>query len=122
MMIPLALWVDRPWLQPLPGAKTWGALLTLALLSTALAYVIYFRLLSTAGATNLLLVALLAPVSALLLGTGILGERLAASHFLGMGLIGLGLLVIDGRLLLCHRVVLARLGTGRRRRAGHLQN
>jgi drug/metabolite transporter (DMT)-like permease len=82
----------------LPGVKTWGALLTLALLSTALAYVIYFRLLSTAGATNLLLVALLAPVSALLLGTGILGERLAASHFLGMGLIGLGLLVIDGRL------------------------
>jgi len=99
MMIPVALFVDRPWLLPMPGIKTWGALLAIALLSTAMAYVLYFRLLSTAGATNLLLVTLLIPVSALLLGTGILGERLDPRHFIGMGLTGLGLVVIDGRLL-----------------------
>jgi drug/metabolite transporter (DMT)-like permease len=98
MMIQIVLWVDKPWLQPLPGLKVWAALLGLALLSTALAYILYFRLLSTAGATNLLLVTLLIPVSAILLGTIILGEQLAAFHFAGMGLIALSLLMIDGRL------------------------
>jgi drug/metabolite transporter (DMT)-like permease len=98
-MIPIALWVDRPWLSPAPGATTWGALLALGLLSTAVAYVIYFRLLAMAGATNLLMVTLLIPVSALLLGAVILGERLDARHFVGMGLVGLGLVAIDGRAL-----------------------
>jgi drug/metabolite transporter (DMT)-like permease len=84
---------------PLPGAATWGALAGLALLSTAVACVIYFRLLATAGATNLLLVTFLIPVSALLLGMTILGERPDVRHFIGMGLIGLGLAAIDGRLL-----------------------
>ncbi len=99
MMLPIALLVDQPWTLPAPGLVTWGALLGLALLSTALAYGIYFRLLATAGATNLLLVTFLIPVSALLLGTLILGERLAAGDFAGMAAIGLGLIAIDGRLL-----------------------
>src|SRR6185295_6703216 len=59
MVAPLALLIDRPWLLPVPGAKTWGALLALALLSTAFAYVLYYRLLATAGATNLVLVTFL---------------------------------------------------------------
>ena len=63
----------------------------LGLLSTALAYVLYFRILATAGATNVLLVTLLVPVSAILLGALVLGERLAPRHILGMALIGLGL-------------------------------
>jgi drug/metabolite transporter (DMT)-like permease len=99
MMTPIALWVDRPWdLLPLRGT-TWGALLAISLLSTAVAYTIYFRLLKTAGATNLLLVTLLVPVSALLLGAIVLGERVDARHLLGMVLIGLGLVAIDGRLV-----------------------
>lgn len=98
MMLPIALWVDQPWLLPLPGAQTWGALLGLALLSTALGYMIYFRLLATAGATNVLLVTFLIPVSALLLGMTLLGEHLDLRHLMGMGLIGLGLAAIDGRL------------------------
>jgi drug/metabolite transporter (DMT)-like permease len=106
MMLPIALWVDQPWLLPLPGATTWGALLGLALLSTALGYIIYFRLLASAGATNVLLVTFLIPVSALFLGMTILGERLELRHFIGMGLIGLGLAAIDGRLL---KVLQARL-------------
>jgi len=97
MMIPIALLVDKPWQLSFPGAKAWGALMGLALLSTSLAYIIYFRLLSTAGATNLLLVTFLIPVSAIVLGMIILGEQLNPRHFAGMGLIGLGLLAIDGR-------------------------
>ena len=70
----------------------------LGLLSTALAYIIYFRLLDRAGATNVLLVTFLIPVSALFLGMTFLGERLDHRHFLGMAIIGLGLVAIDGRL------------------------
>jgi len=99
MMIPIALLVEKPWLLPNPSAEVWAALLGLALLSTALAYIIYFRLLSAAGATNLLLVTFLIPVSAILLGTIILGEKLGMPHFIGMSLIGLSLIAIDGRLL-----------------------
>lgn len=99
LLAPLVLLIDQPWTQTLPTLHTWAALLGLALLSTALAYVIYFRLLATAGATNLLLVTFLIPVSALVLGATFLGERLAFRHFLGMVWIGLGLAAIDGRLL-----------------------
>ena len=98
MMIPVAIIFDKPWLLPQPSLNTWGALLGLVLLSTTLAYIIYFRLLSSAGATNLLLVTFLIPVSAILLGTIILGEHLEIQHIVGMGFIGLGLIAIDGRL------------------------
>ena len=63
LILPLALLVDRPWTLAPPGPATWSALLGIALLSTALAYVIYFRILARAGATNLLLVTFLIPVS-----------------------------------------------------------
>ena len=97
VLLPLILAFDRPWLLGMPAPATWGALLGIALLSTALAYVIYFRLLATAGATNLLLVTFLVPVSALLLAVGVLGEALQMRQLLGMLLIGLGLAAIDGR-------------------------
>ena len=73
-------------------------MLGLALLSTALAYVLYFRILATAGATNLLLVTFLIPVSAIVLGVAVLGERLAPTQLAGMALIAVGLTAIDGRL------------------------
>ena len=97
VVLPLALLVDRPWTLPVPGPETWGALVGLGLLSTALAYVLYFRILAAAGATNLLLVTFLIPVSAVLLGALALGERLEPEHFIGMALIGAGLAFIDGR-------------------------
>jgi drug/metabolite transporter (DMT)-like permease len=99
LMLPLVLLVDRPMSLAMPTPTTWGALLGLAVLSTALAYVIYFRILARAGATNLLLVTFLIPVSALLLGIGILGEVLQTRELVGMTLIGLGLAAIDGRLV-----------------------
>jgi drug/metabolite transporter (DMT)-like permease len=96
-MLPIVLIVDRPWMLPAPEAATWGAIIGLALLSTALAYVIFFRILATAGATNLLLVTLLIPVSAVLLGRTILDESPRPQHFAGMALVALGLAAIDGR-------------------------
>ena len=97
LILPVVLSVEAPWTTAWPSATTWGAVAALAMVSTAAAYVIYFRILAVAGATNILLVTLLVPVSALWLGTAILGERLDAHHFLGMALIGLGLAAIDGR-------------------------
>jgi len=97
LMLPLALLADRPWELPLPHFQVLGAVAGLALLSTTIAYVIYFRLLAAAGPTNLVLVTLLIPVSALLLGTTILGERLEARSLAGMALIALALASVDGR-------------------------
>ncbi len=100
IMIPLAAIVDRPWsLAHAPSSTAWWAMIALALLSTAVAYIIYFRILSVAGATNLLLVTFLIPVSALVLGTFVLGERLGVTAFAGMAIIFLGLAAIDGRLI-----------------------
>lgn len=98
LILPIMLLVDRPWLLPdWPSTTTWAALAGLALLSTALAYVLYFRILAAAGATNLLLVTFLIPVAAILLGAAFLGERLGPRHFAGMALIGAALAAIDGR-------------------------
>ncbi|ORE91621.1 hypothetical protein ATO4_18534 [Aurantimonas sp. 22II-16-19i] len=97
ILLPAALLIDRPWTLPLPGTATIGAVLGLALLCTALAYILFFRLLASAGATNLLLVTFLIPVSAILLGVLFLGEVLLPRHVGGMALIGLGLAAIDGR-------------------------
>lgn len=98
MLAPVALAVDRPWTLAMPGLPVWAAILGLAALSTALAYGLYFRILSTAGATNLALVTFLIPISAVLLGALVLGERLEPLHFVGMAMIGLALAAIDGRL------------------------
>jgi drug/metabolite transporter (DMT)-like permease len=98
-LLPAVLWFDRPWELAPPGWAVCGAVLTMAIFSTALGYVLYFRILATAGATNLLLVTFLIPVSAIIAGTAVLGEQLALRHFLGMALIGAGLAAIDGRLL-----------------------
>jgi len=100
LILPIMLLADRPWtLANLPSPSVWLALAGLALLSTALAYVLYFRILAAAGATNLLLVTFLIPLTAVLLGALVLGERLAPRHFAGMALIGFGLAIMDGRLL-----------------------
>lgn len=99
ILIPVTLLIDRPWMLPMPGLPTWGAILGIAALSTALGYILYFRILATAGATNLMLVTFLIPVSAILLGSLALGEHLQPEHFGGMALIGAGLVAIDGRLL-----------------------
>jgi drug/metabolite transporter (DMT)-like permease len=97
LLIPFVVIVDRPWTLPIPGADVWGAMIGIAVLCTVTAYILYFRILATAGATNLLLVTFLLPVTALLLGWLVLGENIAPRAFGGIALIGLGLAAIDGR-------------------------
>ena len=99
MMLPFALVIDQPWSQPVPPLTAWGAIVALALLCTAFGYVLYFRLIDRAGATNALLVTLLVPPVAIVLGAMFLGEALAPQDFLGLALIALGLAAIDGRLV-----------------------
>lgn len=99
MMLPVALIADRPWTEDFPGLGPLAAISALALLCTAFAYVLYFRLIDRAGATNALLVTLLVPPTAILLGALFLGEALAPQDFLGLILIGFGLAAIDGRLI-----------------------
>ncbi|MEJ7777174.1 MAG: DMT family transporter [Sphingomicrobium sp.] len=99
ILLPLALLVDRPWLQPLPSIEALGAILALAVVCTSFAYILYFRLIDSSGATNALLVTLLVPPVAILLGWLFLNEAIAARDFGGLGLIAVGLAAIDGRLL-----------------------
>jgi drug/metabolite transporter (DMT)-like permease len=98
MLLPVALVADHPWVLAMPHLPTVGAVLGVGVMSTAVGYVLYFRILELAGATNLLLVTFLLPISAILLGGLVLGEVLAVRHFVGMALIGGGLAFIDGRL------------------------
>ncbi len=113
ILLPAILLIDAPWALPMPGAATIWSVLALGTASTALAYILYFRIIRTAGATNGALVTLLVPVSAILLGATLLGERLALTDILGMALIGLGLAAIDGR---PWQFLRERLGRGRQRR------
>ena len=103
LALPLALFVDRPWLQPMPGGPHGPPSRRRRCSARRFGYALYFRILATAGATNLLLVTLLMPVGAVLLGMAMLGERIHAREFVGMVLIGLGLVTIDGRLLALFR-------------------
>lgn len=98
ILIPIVLIFEHPWSLPIPAIHVWEAVAGLALLSTVVAYILYFRILSRAGATNLLLVTFLMPVSAILLGWGFLGEGITLHSVVGMAVIGLGLAAIDGRL------------------------
>jgi len=97
LLTPLVMLIDRPWTLATPSMTAIAAIVALALLSTALAYVIFFRILASAGATGISLVTFLIPISAILLGTLILGEQLALRHVAGMVAIALGLAAIDGR-------------------------
>jgi len=104
VMLPVAAVADRFWALPAPGAVAWGALAGIALLSTALAYLLYFRILAVAGATNVVLVTFLLPISTLILGSLFLGEPITIAACAGMALIACGLAAIDGRLLRAARL------------------
>ncbi|MBR0775434.1 DMT family transporter [Bradyrhizobium diazoefficiens] len=91
--------VEQPWRLPTPGVATWLAVLGLAGLSTALAYIVFFQILRRSGATNVMLVTLLIPVTAILLGSLVLGEPISLREIAGAIIIASALLVIDGRVL-----------------------
>lgn len=98
ILLPVMLIVEQPWTLPMPSPAAILALIGVAGLSTALAYILYFRILAQAGSINLALVTFLIPVSAILLGVTFLGESLLPRHFFGMAMIGIGLAAVDGRI------------------------
>lgn len=97
-LTPLTMLIEQPQQLKMPSTEVWLAIISLAVLSTALAYILYFRILSTSGATNLLLVTFLIPISAILLGSVFLGEGLKRDHLIGIVFIGISLSIIDGRI------------------------
>lgn len=97
LLLPAMALVDQPWAMPMPTLGTWGAILGLAWLSTALAYVIFFRIVVISGPQNAMLVTFLTPVTGILLGTIFLGESIATRMLAGLLLIAAGLASIDGR-------------------------
>jgi len=98
MLLPLVFFLERPDQLANPSNEVWFAVIGLGAFSTALAYILFFNILSSAGATNVTLVAFLVPLTAILLGWLMLDEQLRIEHFAGMAFIGLGLAAIDGRL------------------------
>ncbi len=98
MLTVIAGAADNFWNLPIPSAVALAAMLGLGVLSTALAYIIFFRIMASAGPTNVMLVTLLIPFSSIALGSAFLGEALTSRQILGAIVIGSGLLVIDGRL------------------------
>ncbi len=99
ILAPLAIALETPWQLSMPGLPAILATLGFALLSTALAYILFFRIIMRAGGTNVMLVTLLIPISAVALGVAFLGEVVTAADLGGMALISAGLIIIDGRVL-----------------------
>lgn len=106
MMFVLCMVVDRPWQLPMPSVTTWLALLGLAALSTSLAFILFFQIIRGSGAGNVMLVTLLVPVTAIMLGYFVLDEVVTPREIVGAIIIASGLLIMDGR-------VLARFSTSR---------
>jgi len=99
MMTIVAAVFERPWQLPMPGVTTWLAMIGLSALSTALAYIVFFQVLRRSGSTNVMLVTLLIPVTAILLGYLVLGESISLREIIGALVIGSALLLMDGRVL-----------------------
>ena len=91
--------IDRPWTLPVPSQGTLLSLVALAVFGTALAYIVFFKILVRAGASNVMLVTLLIPVTAMILGNVFLDEAIQSKEVLGAVIIGAGLLFIDGRVI-----------------------
>ena len=99
LLLPMVLLIDKPWQLAAPSALSWAAIGSLGVISTGVAYLLYFRVLAAAGATNLMLVNFLVPITAIVLGIMVLNEVLLTQHIAGMLLIAAGLALMDGRAL-----------------------
>ncbi|MBY6153054.1 DMT family transporter [Vannielia litorea] len=96
-LIPLTLLLEGNIDLPATAHGT-AAIAYYALIATACAYLLYYRVLGMAGAGNLLLVTLLIPPVAIGLGALVLNEALHPRAYAGFALLALGLIVLDGRL------------------------
>lgn len=103
LMLPIALILDQPWtLQP--SASSVAAILWLGLGPTAIATILYFKLISSAGPTFMSLVNYLSPTVAVFLGVSLLGEQPGAAAYVGLALILAGIAVSQYRRRLASRV------------------
>jgi drug/metabolite transporter (DMT)-like permease len=98
-MIVVVSIIDQPWQLPLPGVRTMWSVVVLAVFGTALAYIVFFKILVRAGPSNVMLVTLLIPVTAMLLGSLFLDEVIRLREVAGALIIAAGLLFIDGRVI-----------------------
>ena len=98
LILPWVLIADQPWRYS-PGWTAWAGILGVALPCTAFAYILYFAALRRAGATNLMLVTLLVPIGAVIVGFAVLDEAVTWAMVGGMALISIGIALIDGRVL-----------------------
>ena len=97
ILFPITAIIDAPWTLPVPPMVPLLSVIALGLFCTALAYVIFFRILNRSGALAIALVTLMIPPSAVALGAVVLGETISAQNLAGMGLIGLGLIAVNRR-------------------------
>jgi len=98
ILLPITFMVERPDQLANPSLQAWLSIVCLGVFCTALGYILFFKILSSSGATNVVLVTFLVPITASFLGWLILNEQLRSRYFIGMAFIGLGLAAIDGRL------------------------
>jgi drug/metabolite transporter (DMT)-like permease len=99
VMLAFACIVEQPWTLPMPSPATWLALLGLGSLSTAIGYILFFQIIERSGPSNVMLVTLLVPITAILLGRSVLGEGVTPHQIAGAAIIATALAIIDGRLV-----------------------
>ena len=99
IMLVIVSLIDQPWKLDFPSLNVIGAMVMLAVFGTAVAYIIFFKILVRAGPSNVMLVTLLIPVTALILGSVFLSETIQLKEIAGALIIGAGLVFIDGRLI-----------------------
>jgi len=104
-MVPLALYFERPFSLSWPSLQAVGSLVALAVIGTALAFVVYYKIIEVAGATHLSVVTYILPVFGVILGVLILNEQLTWNAYVGCGLILSGVMVVNGRLRLSRRIL-----------------
>jgi drug/metabolite transporter (DMT)-like permease len=95
----IVCFIDKPWNLPVPSMNAIWSLMALAVFGTAVAYIVFFKILVRSGASNVMLVTLLLPVTALALGNVFLNEPIQKKEIMGALIIGSGLLFIDGRVI-----------------------
>lgn len=96
ILLPAAFLIDGPVALDLMP-QTWISIAYYSLIATAGAYLLYYRVLAMAGSGNLMLVTLLIPPVAIVLGAVVLGEELRPQAYVGFVLLAVGLLILNKR-------------------------
>jgi drug/metabolite transporter (DMT)-like permease len=99
IMTVLAFGFDKPVTLLDASAESWMALLGLSLLATSFAYILFFRVVARSGPANVLLVTMMIPASAIIMGYAVLNETLEPREITGALIIIIALVIIDGRAL-----------------------